>query len=158
MWKDEKGALVGPFAPMLHAPTIMHPALELLRAIGKLPGFLPEAREVAILATGSVYQCKYELYSHERIAVADTHLTVPQVEAVKRGHKPSGNDALNDQCEVAFDVALELAQKMGPMSDANWKRTVAAFGQEGAAALTQYCAIYAWACVVLNAADVPIPE
>lgn len=128
---------------MLHAPAIMYPALELIGAIGKIPGFPPEAREIAILATGSVYQCEYKLYSHERIAAADTGLTAPQIEAVKAGKKPSGADALNGQCEVAFDVAIELATKKGPMSETNWKRTVTAFGYEGAAVLIQYCALYA---------------
>jgi 4-carboxymuconolactone decarboxylase len=158
IWKNEDGALLGPFAPTLYAPRVIHPALEINAALAKLPGFPPEAREVAVLATGSVYQCNYELYSHERTAVADTRLTAPQIEAVKTGKKPSGHDALDEQCEVAFDVAIKLANKKGLMSEANWKRVEAAFGKDGAAALIQYCALYAWACVLLNAADVPVPE
>jgi 4-carboxymuconolactone decarboxylase len=159
IWKNKEGALVGPFAPILHAPTVLHPAFEFIAALGKLPGFPPEAREVAILATGATYQCKYELYSHERIAVAHTHLTAAQIEAVKTGKKPSGRDALDEQCEVAFDVAIELANKKGPMSEANWKRAHGGLlPWTVRAALIQYCALYAWACVLMNAADVPAPE
>jgi 4-carboxymuconolactone decarboxylase len=158
VWKDENGALVGPFAPILYTPSLMHSFIILNTALGKLPSFPAEAREVAILATGSIYQTKYELYAHERIAATKTSLTASQIEAVKNGKKPSGEHVLDEQCEVAFDVAVELSNKKGNMSNLNWKRAEQAFGKEGAAALIQVCAVYAWASVLMNAADVPAPE
>ena len=85
-------------------------------------------------------------------------MTAPQIEAVKNGKKPSGEHVLDEQCEVAFDVAVELPNKKGNMSNLNWKRAEQAFGKEGAAALIQVCAVYAWACVLVDAADVPAPE
>ena len=158
IYKDEDGDLIGPFGPALYTPSIVQPLLMFLIAVGKLPGLAPEPREVAILATGSVYQSPYELYAHVRTAAATTKLSAPQIEAVKNGTKPSEEDALDEQCEVAFDVAVELSSKKGPMSDATWKRAEQAFGREGAAALIQICAQYAYTCVCLNAADVVVPE
>jgi 4-carboxymuconolactone decarboxylase len=157
IWKDENDSVIA-LGPSLYTASIIHPLLMFLAALGKLPGLPAEAREVAILATGSIYQAAYELYSHVRRATATTNLTAPQIEAVKNGTKPSREDALDEQCEVAFDVAIELANKRGPMSEVTWKRAEQAFTREGAAALIQYCALYAYTCVVLNAADVPVPE
>ena len=158
IYKDDTGNLIGPFGPALYTPSIVHPLLMFLVSVGKLPGLPAGAREVAILATGSAYQSPYELYKHARTAAATTKLTAAQIEAAKNGTKPSGGDAFDEQGEVAFDVAIELSVKKGPMSEANWKRAVQAFGMEGTAALIQVCAQYAYTCVSLNAAGVTVPE
>lgn len=157
LYKDDNGAFIGPFAPLLYTPAIVDPFFKLVVELGKLPGFPAPAREVAILATGSVFKSKYELYAHERVA-ASTNLSKAQIVAVKSGQKPSGSDALDEQCEVAFEVARELAGKHGPMADATWKKAEGAFGKEGAAALIQYVAIYGYTCILLNAVDAPVPN
>lgn len=157
LYKNQDGAFIGPFAPLLYTPSIVHPFFKLVVELGKLPGLPAPAREVAILATGSSFKSKYELYAHERVA-ASTSLTKSQIHSVKNGKKPFRDDTLNEQCEVAFDVAIELSHKQGPMSDANWKRAEKAFGRDGTAALIQYVAVYAYTCVLLNGVDAPVPN
>ena len=157
LYRNEDGAFIGPFAPLLYTPTMVRPFLQLVAELGKLPGLPAPAREIAILATGSSFKSKYELYAHERLAVA-TSLTKSQVESVKNGKRPVGNDSLDEQGEVAYDVAIELSHKQGPMTDTNWKRAEKAFGKHGAAALIQYVGVYAYTCVLLNGVDAPVPE
>ncbi|CAF9910401.1 hypothetical protein IMSHALPRED_009189 [Imshaugia aleurites] len=156
LYKNEDGAFIGPFAPLLFTPTLVDPFFKLVVELGKLPGLPGPAREISILATGSRFKAKYELYAHERVA-ASTSLTAAQIDSVKSGKKPFGDDALDEQGNVAFDVAMELSHKQGPMTDANWKRAEHAFGKEGAAALIHYVGVYAYTCVLLNGVDAPVP-
>lgn len=157
LYKTKDGAFIGPFAPLLYTPSLIDPFFKLVVELGKLPGLPGPAREVAILATGSRFKSKYELYAHERVA-ASTSLTAAQIESVRSGKKPLGDDALDEQGNVAFDVALELSHSQGPMSGANWKRAEHAFGNEGTAALIQYVGVYAYTCVLLNGVDAPVPK
>ena len=157
LYKNEQGAFIGPFAPLLYTPSLVDPFFKLVVELGKLPGLPGPAREIAILATGSRFKSNYELYAHERVA-ASTGLTAAQIESVKSGKKPLGGDALDEQGDVAFDVAIELSRKPGPMTDDNWKRAERAFGKGGTAALIQYVGVYAYTCVLLNGVDVPVPE
>ncbi len=157
LYKDNDGAFIGPFAPLMYTPTIVDPFLKLVVELGKLPELPVPAREVAILATGSIFRAKYEIYAHERVA-ASTNLTETQIDQVKSGKKPSGKDALDEQCIVACDVAIELSNKQGPMTDATWTRAEKVFGRKGAAALFQYVGVYAYTCVLLNAVDAPVPN
>lgn len=157
LYKNEDGAFIGPFAPLLFTPTLVDPFFKLVVELGKLPGLPGSAREVAILATGSRFQSKYELYAHERVAAA-TSLTAAQIGSVKSGKKPFGGNALDEPGNVAFDVAIELSHKQGPMTEANWKRAEHAFGKEGTAALIQYVGVYAYTCILLNGVDAPVPQ
>lgn len=77
---------------------------------------------------------------------------------MKSGKKPFGDNALDEQGNVAFDVAIELSHKQGPMTEANWKRAEHAFGKEGTAALIQYVGVYAYTCISLNGVDAPVPQ
>src|ERR1700709_689381 len=66
--KRADGALVGPFAPMLHFPQFGQPAWSYTKALienSKLP---KAAHEVAILVTGARFNSRYELYAHEHVA------------------------------------------------------------------------------------------
>lgn len=154
LYKDSTGAFIGPFAPLLYTPSLMEPWVKLNVALSKLSTLPAAASEVAILATGSVYQAKYELYAHELVAEA-TYLSAGQIAQVSKGVKPEG---LDRECEVAFDVALKLARGGGPLDEELWTRAVEALGRDGVAALMHYVGMYAYVCIVLNAADVPIPE
>ena len=156
VWEDRDGVLTGPFLPMMHTPTVIEPFSTLLIEMSKLPGFSRAAREVAILAVGSHFQAHYVLYAHGECA-AHTGLTPAQIEAVKTGRKPGGEEvALDAECEVAFDVATELVKKPGPLADESWRRAETTFGKEGALALTYYAGFYAFICTLLNAVDIPV--
>lgn len=151
-------AFLGPFAPLLATPTLVEPYLALVVAMGKLNSLPRNVREVAILATGSQYQAGYELYAHARVAKEKTDLSEGQIEQVCKGVKPSGEEKLDEKCEVGFDVALELSHGRGKLSKENWERAMGAFGEEGTMALVHYVAAYAYTCILLNAVDASVPE
>lgn len=136
------------------APKIGKLAMQLVYSIGQLP--LPaDAKETAILACGGHFQAAYELYAHEAVATNAAVLSKEQIEMIKKGDKAKD---LNEDCSLAFDVAKQLCATPGPLPQAYWDRCVKAFGRDGTLALVHYIGLYAYICILLNAADAPVPE
>jgi hypothetical protein len=67
---NAEGALLGPFAPMLHYPQFGVPALSFLRTLDVHATIDKRVREVAILTVGAAYGARFELYAHEIMARA----------------------------------------------------------------------------------------
>lgn len=130
--------------------------IEELGAFSKTANLSPTARQIAILATGARHSTKFEIYAHARIARTRTQLSESQIKTLCEGKKPEG---LDEQGSVAYDVAVELVDKKGPLGNEMWDRGVGAFGgKEGMLALVQYIGVYSFVSVYLNGCDVPIPE
>ena len=154
IYKNDDGAFIGPFGPLLYTPSLVDPFFKMAAELGQIPGLPAAARETAILATGSTFKAGYELYAHGKVA-ASTSLTERQISSIKEGKKPDG---LDEACQVAFDVAVELSQKQGPLSDETFQQASKALGQHGTAALIHYVAFYAYTSVFLNGVAAPVPE
>lgn len=157
-FKDGNGALIGPYAPLLHTPAVMQAHKSLAVEIGKILSVSPATRETAILATSSVFQTVFELHAHTVIAAETTGLTERQISMIKEGRKPEEEDQLDDACDVAFDMAVELSRKPGPLSEVTWKKACDIIGKQATLALIHFIALYAYTCILLNGADVLVPE
>lgn len=74
----------------------------------------PSPNLPAILVTGVYYSSTYEIYAHERLAKL-AGLTWRQIDFIKAGSKPpaDGVDALDEQCSVAYDIAIEMLRGSG---------------------------------------------
>ena len=90
---------------MLHFPQFGLPALLFQRAVSAEARLPKTVREVAILAVGSAFGARYELYAHE-ITAAEVGLSHVQIAAIVAGARPS---ALSDEEAIAHDVARVLA-------------------------------------------------
>lgn len=120
-----------------------------------MPGFPSNARETAILATGEHFGAIYETYAHKAIAVTTGALSEGQVEDILAGKQPRDGD---EGMQVAWEVARALCGEKGALREKLWEKASGIFGREGTAALIQYVGVYAYTCMLLNAADVPVPE
>lgn len=151
-WRDQQGALIGPYPFALAIPEPGRAILKQALHLGRLP--LPaDAKETAILACGARFGAGYELYAHGH-AAEKAGLSSEQIHALKAGRKP---ERLSEVSQVAFDVSTYLANKSGPLPDALFKKSVEVLGREGTIALVHYVGCYAYICIMLNAADVPVP-
>ena len=150
--KREDGALVGPFAPMLHFPQFGRPAWDYTKALiehSKLP---KPAHEVAILVTGAALNSRYELYAHEHVA-GQTGLSQDKIATIVVGQRPAD---LDEQEAAAYDVAFALSHgKSLPQS--TYDRSLRAFGPEQTAELVYLIGGYCLVSVLLNAYDVSVP-
>lgn len=154
--RTSDSAFVGPFAALLYTPTpLASHFMNLFKALGKVPGLPPSARETAILATGAHYGAAYELYAHKAVAVTSGALSEQEAEGVASGKLPDGS---GEDVRIALEVARALCERKGPLEDGLWRQAKEAFGLQGAAALVHYVGCYAYTSILLNGADTPVPE
>lgn len=155
-WQDDNHSLIGPMSALIYTPQIADLYIQLGGQAKQISGLPEQAREVAILATGVVFQSNYEVYAHTLLASA-AGLSSAHIEAIKAGSKPRADERWDDQCDVAFDVAVALTRTAGSLHADLWKRAREVLGLEGFLALVQYVALYAYTSIILNAVDEPIP-
>ena len=129
------------------------PRWELTLALSVSPSLPRNAREVAILVTGTAFHSAYELYSHV-IAGEKRGLSDDKIAIIVAGHRPSD---LTSEEAVAHDVASALMHH-GTLAEINYRQAVEAFGQHGAAELIYLIGLYCLVSVTLNGFNVPVPE
>lgn len=149
----EDGALIGPFPAMLHFPQFGAAAWDVFTALSKNSTLPKPAHEVAILVTGARLQSRYELYSHERVAVG-AGLSAAKIATISAGQRPAD---LTAEEGVAYDVAARLSAG-GQLGDTAYKAAVDTFGKDGTAELFYLIGCYCMISVLLNGYDVPVPE
>ena len=150
--KRADGALVGPFAPMLHFPQFGQPAWSYTKALienSKLP---KAAHEVAILVTGARFNSRYELYAHEHVA-EQAGLSKAKVASIAAGQRPTD---LTEEEAAAYDVAAVLAGGRN-LPESTYQRALRAFGEEQMAELVYLVGGYCLVSVLLNAYDMSVP-
>jgi 4-carboxymuconolactone decarboxylase len=149
----DDGSMIGPWNASLHHPAIGKASWQLTKAINALSTLPADVKEVAILVVGGFHQARYEIYAHTAVA-ARLGMPPAKISALVANEKPA--DLTNDE-SIAFDVAYLLCRG-GPLPDATWRLTVAAFGELGAAQLVYLVGVYAFVATSLNGFDVPAPE
>lgn len=150
---NEEGALLGPFAPMLHFSQFGIPALSFLRTLDSNATLPKNVREVAILTVGGASGAKFELYAHEIMAAA-FGLSSATIATLAAGGRPY---SLNEQEAIAHDVARTLVTGR-VVPDSTYKQAVSLFGKEGTGELIFLIGGYCLIAVVLNGFDMPAPD
>jgi len=149
---DSRGALLGPFPPMLHFPQFGIPALNFLRTLDTHATLPKTVREVAILTVGGVFGSRFELYAHEIMAKA-FGLSPAIIASLAAGCRP---DSLNEQERIAHDMAYSLVMgHIVPVSTYN--QAAELLGQEGAGELIFLISGYCLISIILNGFDMPSP-
>ncbi len=149
---DAQGALLGPFAPMLHFPKFGVPALSFLRTLEMEATLARTVREVAILTVGGAYGARFELYAHEIMAGA-FGLAPNMIATLAAGSRPCG---LNEQETIAHDIAHSLVTgRVVPAS--TYDHALELLGQGGVGELMFLIAGYCLIAMILNGFDMPAP-
>jgi 4-carboxymuconolactone decarboxylase len=138
---------------VLHEPKFGKPIWDLTLALSVSPSLPRNAREVAIIVTGTTFHSAYELYAHviagERRGLSDDKLSV-----IAAGHRPTD---LTREEAAAYDVASALLNH-GTLPEIVYRRAVEEFGTHGAAELIYLVGLYCLVSVTLNGFNVPVPE
>lgn len=150
---DGQGALLGPFAPMLHFPQFGVPALSFLRTLDIHATLSQTVREVAILTVGGLFGAKFQLYAHEIMAEA-FGLAPDIVASLAAAGQPYG---LTAQEAVAHNMANCLV-KGRIVPESTYHHAVSLLGREGVAELYFLVGGYSLIAVILNGFDMPAPE
>jgi 4-carboxymuconolactone decarboxylase len=150
---DANGALLGPFAPMLHFPQFGVPALNFLRSLDSHSRLPKTVREVAILTVGATFGARFELYAHEMMAKI-FGLSPSVISALAAGGCPHG---LSEEEAVAHDVAYALV-KGHIVPGSTYTLALELLGQEGVGELIFLIGGYSLIAMVLNGFDIPAPD
>ena len=147
-----RGALVGPFIPLLRSPEFMsrlQKVGEYLRYNTKLGANISE---FAILIAARQWTQQFEWDSHEALALK-AGVKPEIIAAVAEGRRPVG---MTTDEETAHDFCIELHHNRC-MSDAAYARVVGRFGEQGVIDMIGLCGYYTLLGMVMNVARTPLP-
>ncbi|MCA9823526.1 MAG: carboxymuconolactone decarboxylase family protein [Dehalococcoidia bacterium] len=148
-----RGGLRGPFDAWLRAPGLAEHAQK-VGAYVRYNSSLPrDLNELAILLTGKHWRAQFEFWAHSRLAI-EAGLDPAIVEAVRTGQQPPFT---RDEERVIYDFVTEY-YATGRVSDANYERARAAFGEAGVVDLVGACGYYSLVSMTLNVFEVELPE
>lgn len=148
-----RGAVRGPFLALLHNPEL---ALR-LQGVGEYLRFqtgLPDRLvELAILITARHLTCQYEWHVHERLA-RKAGLPDPVIAAVAAGRTPTDMD---EEVGLVHAFATQTLARSRP-DDATFAAARDRFGLDKVLALLAVCGYYSTLAMVLNTAELPLPD
>ena len=145
--------LRGPFNALLRSPALC----DLVQRVGAYVRFsssIPAPlNELAICMAGRKWGAQYEFYAHRRLGI-DAGLEPAILDSVAAGRRPaemSGDETL------VYDFVSELLST-GAVSDASYGAVIERFGERGVMDLVGAVGYYSLVSMVLNVAQVPLPE
>ncbi|GAB6987766.1 carboxymuconolactone decarboxylase family protein [Nocardioides pyridinolyticus] len=148
-----RGALFGPFVPLLRSPELMTRLQlvgEYLRFDSVLDGDLVE---LVILHVARTWDQDFEFGFHQPLAL-EAGLPEDVVDAVARGARPVGGRA-----EVGLVVALlDELHATRQVSDSTYDAAVAALGEEKVVEVVGTAGYYTTLAMTMNVARTPPPE
>ena len=148
-----RGGVRGPFPAMIRSPEFAVLAQELGAHVRFRSCLNDRVREVVICTTAAFYRANYEWYAHARIAM-ESEVSDATLEAIRNGLTPSGLP--HDEATAhAFTAELLTTKRV---SDDMYDRAIAEFGEEGVVEIVGACGYYGLVALMLNVAQVPLPE
>lgn len=149
---DDDGTLNGPFGLMLHAAAVGSALSALGEAIRFGSSLDGRTREIAILTVGAARRSSYEVWAHERVALA-TGFDTAEVRALVDGHwQPT-----DERDAVVREVASVLAGG-GSVDETTTARLVAALGDAGAVELVTLVGYYLTLAQLMQVFGVEAPR
>jgi 4-carboxymuconolactone decarboxylase len=145
--------LRGPFNALLRSPVLC----DLVQRVGAYVRFgtsLPAPlNEMAICMAGRKWGAQYEFYAHRRLAI-DAGLNPAVLDSIALGRRPA--DMSEDEATI-YEFVTELLST-GQVSDRGYAAVKDRFGERGVMDLVGGVGYYSLVSMVLNVAQVPLPE
>jgi 4-carboxymuconolactone decarboxylase len=148
-----RGAVIGPFAPLLRSPELM----TRLQRVGEYLRYSsPLDRrlfEMTILFVARWWDQPFEWGHHHPLALA-AGLDPAVVAAIAADRRPDGMDPA---AEAVWDLLDEL-HRTRQVSDGTYARALAELGDVGVVEVVATAGYYTTLAVVMNTARTPVPE
>ena len=148
-----RGGARGPFNVLLRSPELadrVQRVGEYLRFSSSLPARL---NEFAILVNARFWESKYEWYAHRPLAVK-AGLAESIADDLAGNRRPAGMKA--DE-ELVYEFCTSLHRRHF-VEDGLFERARATFGEQGVVDLIGVSGYYTLVSMVLNVAEIPLPE
>lgn len=147
-----RGALVGPFVPLLRSPELMDRVQQLGAYLRYRSAIGTRLTELAILLVAREWDQQVEWAIHAPIAL-EAGIAPHVVDAIANWTRPH---QLYPDEQAVYDFSLELLVNKR-VSDATWARALAQFGEQGVTDLVGINGYYTLLAMVMNAARTPAP-
>ena len=148
-----RGALYGPFVPLLRSPELMENAQRMGEHLRYRSAIGTRLSELAILVTARAWNQKVEWAIHAPIA-QQAGIAADVIHAIaERRAAP----ALADDEAAVYAFCTELQQHKR-VTDATYAAALALFGEHGVVDLMGINGYYTFLAMVMNAAQTALPE
>ncbi|MES3026162.1 MAG: carboxymuconolactone decarboxylase family protein [Pseudomonadota bacterium] len=147
-----RGALYGPFVPLLRSPELMSCAQRMGEYLRYRSAIGPRLTELAILVTARQWDQQVEWAIHAPLAL-QSGIAPHIVEAIAARARPQG---MRHDEQVVFDFCTELHQQKR-VSDATYGSALALFGEHGVVDLMGVNGYYTLLSMVMNGAQTAAP-
>ena len=148
-----RGAVIGPFIPMLRSPELTRRVQRVGEYLRYEPALPPALREMAILLTAREWTQNFEWDVHAPLA-AHEGLGDELIEAIAEGRRP---ERMHDREAIVYDVFTEL-HRTRSVSETTYAAAVAALGEQGVVDLVAVVGYYSLLAMIMNTARTPLPE
>ncbi|MRV73332.1 carboxymuconolactone decarboxylase family protein [Duganella sp. FT92W] len=151
-----RGALYGPFVPLLRSPELMEHAQRMGEYLRYRSAIGTRLSELAILVTARHWDQQVEWAIHAPIA-AQEGIAAGVIDAIAHGRRPDGMaDGMTEDEALVHDFCVEL-QRGKRVSDATYGAAVARFGEQGVVDLMGVNGYYTLLAMVMNGARTVAP-
>ena len=147
-----RGALYGPFVPLLRSPELMEHAQRMGEYLRYRSAIGTRLSELAILVTARQWNQKVEWAIHAPIA-EQAGIRAEVIAAIAARRKPH---ALREDEAAVYEFCIELHQ-LKRVTDATYACALALFGERGVVDLMGINGYYTFLAMVMNTAQTAVP-
>ncbi|AVR95168.1 carboxymuconolactone decarboxylase family protein [Pseudoduganella armeniaca] len=148
-----RGALYGPFVPLLRSPELMAAAQQMGEYLRYRSALGTRLSELAILVTARHWNQQVEWAIHAPIA-AQSGIAQDVIDAIAQRRAPAGL-AADEQAVLDFCNELQRDRRV---TDATYAKALAQFGEHGVTDLMGLNGYYTFLAMVMNAAQSAVPS
>ena len=151
--KGPRGALYGPFIPLIRSPELMDRAQRMGEYLRYHSAIGNKLSELVILIVSRQWTQQFEWDTHEPIALK-VGISPETVKAIREGRRPT---SLSEDEQIIYDVTNEL-DATKDLSDATYKRAVDRFGEQGVIDMVGIQGYYTLLAMIMNAARTTVSD
>lgn len=148
-----RGALYGPFIPLLRSPELMNSVQKTGEYLRYHSTIEQKLNEFVILLAARKWTQHYEWDFHYPLALK-AGIKMETLEALREGRRPAGMSA--DE-ELLYDFTDELYRNQS-VSDATYARALKRFGEQGVVDLVGVTGYYYMVGMLMNVARTPVEK
>jgi 4-carboxymuconolactone decarboxylase len=151
--KGPRGALYGPFVPLIRSPELMDRAQRVGEYLRFKSAIGTKLSELVILITARQWTQQVEWAIHEPIAIK-SGIKAEVVRAIADGRYPAG---MSEDEQIVYDFCTELHVNKS-VADATYERALKRFGEHGVIDMLGINGYYTFLAMIMNGTRTAVPD
>jgi 4-carboxymuconolactone decarboxylase len=151
--KGPRGALYGPFVPLIRSPELMDRAQRVGEYLRYKSAIGTKLSELVILITARQWTQQVEWAIHESIAIK-SGIKAEVVKAIADGRYPTH---MSEDEQIVYDFCTELHVNKS-VADLTYERAVKRFGEQGVIDMLGINGYYTFLAMIMNGTRTAVPD